>query len=298
MMIQNGWLNVFENFQLLWCQDLLIKYAVADSWSISFQQCPKSVFRGEHGVRGHDNGHNDAQRVFRRNQQLMPSIPKSYVWSITNTLNIIRMLFFQLVRVVIIIYKKYISVIQNISSKTLEQCNDYFCINKCLVQQLHCLLIVSRCAFDTKILKTINYENHCILKQTWPKFENMIIFTHFIHFSYLGTKFRNFALNLGHIRQIRSKLIKMLVRRIYSVKVFWEVSLVIAFAHSKYGTNKFLDMTFEKVWEKASMIIVSKIYFAFLLVALPMILRSIFGWSSRNMFNKNSSSILKSISMR
>ena len=93
MMIQNGWLNVFENFQLLWCQDLLIKYAVADSWSISFQQCPKSVFRGEHGVRGHDNGHNDAQRVFRRNQQLMPSIPKSYVWSITNTLNIIRMLF-------------------------------------------------------------------------------------------------------------------------------------------------------------------------------------------------------------
>ena len=94
MMIQNGWLNVFENFQLLWCQDLLIKYAVADSWSISFQQCPKSVFRGEHGVRGHDNGHNDAQRVFRRNQQLMPSIPKSYVWSITNTLNIIRMLFF------------------------------------------------------------------------------------------------------------------------------------------------------------------------------------------------------------
>jgi len=29
--------------------------------------------------------------------------------------------FFQLVRVVIIIYKKYISVIQNISSKTLEQ---------------------------------------------------------------------------------------------------------------------------------------------------------------------------------
>ena len=50
--------------------------------------------------------------------------------------------FFQLVRVVIIIYKKYISVLQNISSKTLEQCNDYFCINKCLVQQLHCLLIV------------------------------------------------------------------------------------------------------------------------------------------------------------
>jgi hypothetical protein len=116
--------------------------------------------------------------------------------------------FFQLVRVVIIIYKKYISVIQNISSKTLEQCNDYFCINKCLVQQLHCLLIVLRCAFDTKILKTINYENHCILKQTWPKFENMIIFTHFIHFSYLGTKFRNFAVNLGRIRQIRSNVIK------------------------------------------------------------------------------------------
>ena len=35
MMIQNGWLNVFENFQLLWCQDLLIKYALADSWSNS-----------------------------------------------------------------------------------------------------------------------------------------------------------------------------------------------------------------------------------------------------------------------
>ena len=158
--------------------------------------------------------------------------------------------FFQLVRVVIIIYKKYISVIQNISSKTLEQCNDYFCINKCLVQQLHCLLIVLRCAFDTKILKTINYENHCILKQTWPKFENMIIFTHFIHFSYLGTKFRNFALNLGHIRQIRSKLIKMLVRRIYSVKVFEKFPWWLLFSHSKYGTNKFLDMTFEKSLEK------------------------------------------------
>jgi len=115
------------------------------------------------------------------------------------------MLFFQLVRVVIIIYKKYISVIQNISSKTLEQCNDYFCINKCLVQQLHCLLIVLRCAFDTKILKTINYENHCILKQTWPKFENMIIFTHFVNFSYLGTRFRNFAFKWGDVSDIRSK---------------------------------------------------------------------------------------------
>ena len=41
MMIQNGWLNVFENFRFCRCQDLLIKY---DSWSNSFQQCPKCVF--------------------------------------------------------------------------------------------------------------------------------------------------------------------------------------------------------------------------------------------------------------
>ena len=135
----------------------------------------------------------------------------------------------------------------------MEQCNDYFCINKCLVQQLHCLLIVSRCAFDTKILKTINYENHCILKQTWPKFENMIIFTHFVNFSYLGTRFRNFAFNLEPTSvQILQFDQDAGSRGIYSVKVFWEVyvSLLIAFAQSKYGTNKFLDMTFEKVWKR------------------------------------------------
>jgi len=63
-----------------------------------------------------------------------------------------------------------------------------------------------------------------------------------------------------------------------------------------YGTNKFLDMTFEKVWKKASMIIVSKVYFAFLVVALPMIL--FFVDAPPEIFNKNSSSILKSISMR
>ena len=71
MMIQNGWLNVFENFQLLlWCQDLLIKYEVADSWSNSFQQCPKCVFRGEHGVRGHDDDHDDAQGLWESSEEI------------------------------------------------------------------------------------------------------------------------------------------------------------------------------------------------------------------------------------
>jgi len=101
---------------------LMIKYATY-SWSNSVNNAQSVFFlHDEHGVCGHDDDDHDAQkRLCERNQQLMPSIPKSYVWSITNTLNIIRMLFFQLVRVVIIIYKKYISVIQNISSKTWER---------------------------------------------------------------------------------------------------------------------------------------------------------------------------------
>jgi len=56
---------------------------------------PKVCFHDEHAVCGHDDDDHDAQKkLWERNQQLMPSIPKSYVWSITNTLNIIRMLFF------------------------------------------------------------------------------------------------------------------------------------------------------------------------------------------------------------
>ena len=55
---------------------------------IHFNNAQSVCFHGDH---------EDAQRLsesLRRNQQLMPSNPpKSYVWSITNTLNIIRMLF-------------------------------------------------------------------------------------------------------------------------------------------------------------------------------------------------------------
>ena len=132
--------------------------------------------------------------------------------------------------------------------------NDYFCINKCLPQSTITLsLNCFKVPLIQKYWKTINYRNHCIFKQTWPKFQNMIIFTHFIHFSYLGTRFRNFAFNLEPTSvQILQFDQDAGSRGIYSVKVFWEVyvSLLIAFAQSKYGTNKFLDMTFEKVWKR------------------------------------------------
>jgi len=61
-------------------------------------------------------------KVFRRNQQLMPSIPQKLCMKYNKYFKHNPNAFFQLVRVVIIIYKKYISVvIQNSSSKTLEQ---------------------------------------------------------------------------------------------------------------------------------------------------------------------------------
>lgn len=77
--------------------------------------------------------------------------------------------------------------------------------------------------FIQKYWKTSNYENHCIFKQTWPKFQNMIIFTHFIHLSYLGTKFRNFALSICDQHQFKScNLTKMLARMGFTLLRFFE----------------------------------------------------------------------------
>ena len=113
MMIQNGWLNVFENFQLLWCQDLLIKYALADSWS-NFSTMPKEC------VSWCADDH-DARRLQKKstiNAQYPQKLCMKYNKYFKHNPNAF---FLQLVRVVIIIYKKYISVIQNISSKTWER---------------------------------------------------------------------------------------------------------------------------------------------------------------------------------
>ena len=176
--------------------------------------------------------------------------------------------------------------------------NDYFCINKCLAQQLHCLWIVLRCLWYKNIEKTINDRNHCIFKQTWPKFQNMIIFTHFIHFSYLGTRFRNFAFNLEptsvqilQFDQDAGVRVGFTLLRFFEKFTFpcWLLLLNQCMAPissltwhlKKSGKGKYhncLDL------------------FAFW-VALPM-LRFFFADSAPEIFNKNSSSILKSISMR
>jgi len=131
--------------------------------------------------------------------------------------------------------------------------NDYFCINKCLAQQLHCLWIVLRCLWYKNIEKQLIIEIIAFSNKLDPNFKTWSYLHISFIFSYLGTRFRNFAFNLEPTPvQIMQFDQDAGSRGIYSVKVFWEVyvSLLIAFAQSKYGTNKFLDMTFEKVWKR------------------------------------------------
>ena len=132
------------------------------------------------------------------------------------------------------------------------------------------------------------------LTQIW-KHDYIYTFHSFFLFRH---KVQKFCCQSGTYQTNQIKCDQMLLRRIYSVKVFEKFPWWLLLLIQSMAPISSLTRRLKKVWEKASMIIVSKIYFAFLLVALPMILRSIFGWSSRNMFNKNSSSILKSISMR
>jgi len=122
--------------------------------------------------------------------------------------------------------------------------------------------------------------NHCIfqknLTQIW-KHDYIYTFNSFFFFRH---KVQKFCFQSGtSIRSNQAIWPKCCCAGFNLLKFFWDVSLLIAFAQSKYGTNKFLDMTFEKVWKKANcMIIVSKIYFK--VAKLPML--RFFGCGSRN----------------
>jgi len=111
--IQNGWLNIFENFR--WCHDFNIKYIVCRIHDhIPDRECPKWIFI----IFAEEKTYN-AQHPF-----LSMKYNKYFgIYIIPVSIR------------VVIIYKKYISVIQNISSKTLEQdlkVRLLLFINKCL----------------------------------------------------------------------------------------------------------------------------------------------------------------------
>jgi len=110
-----------------------------------------------------------------------------------------------------------------------------------------------------KYWKTINYQNHCIFKQTWPKFENMIIFTHFILLFLFRHKVQKFCFqSLTNIRSSYEIWPKCWYVGFTLLKFFEKFSFPcwLLLLNQSMAPISSLTWHLKKVWKKASMIIV------------------------------------------